>query len=95
VSDSKSEERVRLNIEDGIATVTLDRPNKLNALYPEMILRLVDVIEQIRRDNNVRVMVLRGEAAASARVTTSRRKIASSTGRPICNRGCEPAFHAP
>jgi len=61
VSDSKSEERVRLNIEDGIATVTLDRPNKLNALYPEMILRLVDVIEQIRRDNNVRVMVLRGE----------------------------------
>ena len=59
--DSTSQERVRLDIEDGIATVTLDRPNKLNALYPEMILRLVDVIEQIRRDNAVRVMVLRGE----------------------------------
>lgn len=61
MSDSNSEERVRLDIEGGIATVTLDRPNKLNALYPEMILRLVDVIEQIRRDNKVRVMVLRGE----------------------------------
>jgi enoyl-CoA hydratase/carnithine racemase len=64
VSESNSLERVRLDIDGPIATVTLDRPNKLNALYPEMILRLVDVIEQIRRDNSVRVMVLRGEGRA-------------------------------
>jgi 2-(1,2-epoxy-1,2-dihydrophenyl)acetyl-CoA isomerase len=64
VSESNSLERVRLDIDGPIATVTLDRPNKLNALYPEMILRLVDVIEQVRRDNSVRVMVLRGEGRA-------------------------------
>ncbi|VTU35843.1 enoyl-CoA hydratase/isomerase family protein [Variovorax sp. PBL-E5] len=62
--ESSSLERVRLDIDGPIATVTLDRPHKLNALYPEMILRLVDVIEQIRRDNTVRVMVLRGEGRA-------------------------------
>ena len=55
MSDSNSEERVRLDIEDGIGHGHPRPANKLNALYPEMILRLVDVIEQVRRDNAVRV----------------------------------------
>ena len=61
---SSSSERVRLEVDDGVAIVTLDRPNKLNALYPEMILRLVDVIEQVRRDPKARARVLRGEGRA-------------------------------
>jgi enoyl-CoA hydratase/carnithine racemase len=64
VAQSSSSERVRLEVDDGLAVVTLDRPKKLNALYPEMILRLVDVIEEVRRDNKVRAMVLRGEGRA-------------------------------
>jgi enoyl-CoA hydratase/carnithine racemase len=64
VPQSSSSERVRLEVDDGVAIVTLDRPNKLNALYPEMILRLVDVIEQVRRDPKARAMVLRGEGRA-------------------------------
>lgn len=64
MSQSSSSERVRLEVDDGVAIVTLDRPNKLNALYPEMILRLVDVIEQVRRDPKARAMVLRGEGRA-------------------------------
>jgi enoyl-CoA hydratase/carnithine racemase len=64
VAQSSSSERVRLEVDGGVAIVTLDRPNKLNALYPEMILRLVDVIEQVRRDPKARAMVLRGEGRA-------------------------------
>jgi len=64
VAQSSSSERVRLEVDDGVAIVTLDRPNKLNALYPEMILRLVEVIEQVRRDPKARAMVLRGEGRA-------------------------------
>ena len=64
MAQSSSSEKVRLEIDDGLAIVTLDRANKLNALYPEMILRLVDVIEEVRRDNKVRAMVLRGEGRA-------------------------------
>src|SRR5688572_24341378 len=64
VAQSSSSERVRLEVDDGLAIVTLDRANKLNALYPEMILRLVDVIEQVRRDPKARAMVLRGEGRA-------------------------------
>lgn len=64
MAQSSSSEKVRLEVDDGVAIVTLDRPNKLNALYPEMILRLVDVIEQVRRDPKARAMVLRGEGRA-------------------------------
>lgn len=64
MSGNSTHERVRLDIDGPIAIVSLDRPNKLNALYPAMILRLVDVIEQVRRDNSIRVMVLRGEGRA-------------------------------
>lgn len=64
MAQSSSSEKVRLEIDDGLAIVTLERANKLNALYPEMILRLVDVIEEVRRDNKVRAMVLRGEGRA-------------------------------
>lgn len=64
MSEPGAIERVRLDIDAGVATVSLERPHKLNALYPEMILRLVDVIEEVRRNNDVRVMVLRGEGRA-------------------------------
>ena len=62
--ENTSSERVRLDVEGAIATITLDRPQKLNALYPEMILRFVDVIEEVRRNNAVRVLVVRGEGRA-------------------------------
>ena len=75
MSENKSVERVRLDIDGGIGTISLDRANKLNALYPEMILRLVDLIEEVRRNSAVRVLVLRGEGRAfcAARRTRNRR----------------------
>jgi enoyl-CoA hydratase/carnithine racemase len=58
------EDRVLIEIEDSIATITLNRPNKLNALYPDAILRFIDLIEQVRRDSTVRAVVLRGNGRA-------------------------------
>ena len=49
-----TEERVLLEVKGAVATITLNRPHKLNALYPEMILRLLDLLEECRRDRNVR-----------------------------------------
>ena len=37
MSYSNSLEKVRLDIDGPIATVSLERPNKLNALYPETV----------------------------------------------------------
>jgi 2-(1,2-epoxy-1,2-dihydrophenyl)acetyl-CoA isomerase len=65
VSGAESvEQRVRLDVDGTVATITLDRPKKLNALYPEMILHFVDLIEQVRRNNSIRALVVRGEGRA-------------------------------
>ena len=51
---------VLLDIADGIATVTLNRPEKRNAFSPEMIVRLCDIWGQVAADPAVRVVLLTG-----------------------------------
>ena len=43
-----------------IATITMDRPKKYNALIPTMIMELADALERARQDHGVRAIVLRG-----------------------------------
>ncbi|KAA9151863.1 enoyl-CoA hydratase/isomerase family protein [Amycolatopsis acidicola] len=45
---------------DGVTTVTLDRPDALNALNREMVDALRESLEAIRRDRSCRVVVLTG-----------------------------------
>ena len=45
---------------DGVAYVTLNRPEKRNAFSPEMIVRLVEVWADIAEDPTVRVVLLTG-----------------------------------
>jgi 2-(1,2-epoxy-1,2-dihydrophenyl)acetyl-CoA isomerase len=49
---------------DGIATITLNRPDALNALTPEMNDRLPELIGQAEGDDAVRVIVLTGAGRA-------------------------------
>lgn len=49
---------------DGVATITLDRPQVMNALDAEMIVRLREVCEQAARDSHARVVLLRGAGPA-------------------------------
>jgi 2-(1,2-epoxy-1,2-dihydrophenyl)acetyl-CoA isomerase len=51
---------VRFSIEGGVATVTLDRPERLNALSSEMKVLLLESLQQCQQDDTVRVLVLRG-----------------------------------
>jgi enoyl-CoA hydratase len=44
----------------GIAIVTLNRPEKRNALSPEMVVRLADFWKEIADDHSVRVVVVTG-----------------------------------
>ena len=53
-------ERVGLAFEDGVAEVTLDRPDKLNALDPAMFEALVEAGERLRRAPGLRAVVLHG-----------------------------------
>ena len=59
---------VLLEINDGIALITLNRPDKLNALNYELIDRLMALLDQIEVEASARVVVLTGagERAFSA-----------------------------
>lgn len=46
---------------DGIATVTLNRPDKMNGLDLAMVHALCETGKQIRADKSVRAVILRGE----------------------------------
>ncbi len=53
-------ETVRLEISDGIALVTLNRPDKLNALNYELIDRLMALLDGIEVDAAARAVILTG-----------------------------------
>jgi len=48
------------NVADGIATITLNRPEKRNALSPELIAALREAIDRSATDPTVRVVVIAG-----------------------------------
>ena len=56
-----TDDRFRYQVSAGIATVTIDRAAKLNALLPDMILEFSDLLERARRDRTVRCVVIRGD----------------------------------
>jgi len=55
-----SADRVLIDVEDHVATVTLNRPDKHNALDIAMFDALVDAAERVRGEPAIRVIVLRG-----------------------------------
>ena len=59
-----AEENVLYEKEDGIAIITLNRPEKLNALALEQQLRIASLIEEIKVDDEVRVAILTGAGRA-------------------------------
>lgn len=84
-----------LEKEDGIATLTLNRPDKLNAISVAMREELPEAIDEVRGDDDVRVLVVTGagrgfcsgadvggQAAriAGEEVTKSRRSILAPLG---------------
>ncbi len=51
---------IELHIQDFTAAISLNRPEKHNALNAEMIAELTEVFQQITSDENIRVVLLRG-----------------------------------
>ena len=51
---------IELAIDDGLATLTLARPERKNALTPQMFSELLDALNDLRRNASVRALVLIG-----------------------------------
>ena len=55
---------VRCEVEDGIGTITLNRPDKLNALSNELSRDLLDVLTRVAADDEVRGVMITGAGRA-------------------------------
>jgi len=53
-------ENIKLEQMEGLATITLNRPEKLNLLNREMINEIGKAAEELGRDENIRVVVITG-----------------------------------
>jgi len=54
-------EDIRYETSDGIAKITIDRPEVRNAFRPETLIEISDALERAREDSSVGVIVLTGE----------------------------------
>jgi enoyl-CoA hydratase len=66
------------DVKDGVATLTLNRPEKLNAVTDAIRADLARHVEQVNRDPEVRVVVVRG---AGSRAFSAGSDIYETTGR--------------
>lgn len=57
MSDSTT---IQLNVDNGIATLTLNRPEKRNAFSDGMRSELIETLEQVSRDDAIRALVVTG-----------------------------------
>lgn len=55
-----AEQVVLFEVKDEVATITLNRPDRLNAMSDELMGGISEAIEQVRNDHSVRVVVVTG-----------------------------------
>lgn len=60
MSTETSYEQILYEVEDGIATITLNRPDKLNAYTLVMQNELLDAFDRVDADDDVRVVIVTG-----------------------------------
>lgn len=59
-----AEPRIRVDLEDAIAILTLERPEKLNALDLDTLKALSQALDDIETDASIRVLILTGSGKA-------------------------------
>jgi len=59
-----SYETIRYDVEDGILTITLHRPEKLNAFTRDMLSELLDAFDRADADDGVRCIIMTGAGRA-------------------------------
>jgi enoyl-CoA hydratase/carnithine racemase len=74
---------IEVTVADRVATITLNRPDKRNALTDDMLEQLVGAIDRVEADDSVRVLCLRGNGSSFCSGV--------DLGEKLTNRGVEGA----
>ncbi len=64
-------ETLLTELRDRVLTVTMNRPDRLNAFTTQMMLDWLQLLDEIDADDEVRAVVVTGAGAASARAPIS------------------------
>jgi enoyl-CoA hydratase/carnithine racemase len=84
----KSYNALTLQVESGIAVLTLNRPEKRNAISDDMRTELIDALEHVTRDNAIRALVLTGNGkgfCAGGDVAGMQRRMEAPAGEVAFN----------
>src|SRR4051794_40927720 len=57
-------EQIRYDVDAGVATITLQRPEKLNAFTGKMMHELLDAFDRVDNDDAVRAVIVTGAGRA-------------------------------
>src|SRR5690606_13120201 len=72
-----SYESILFEVQEGVATITLNRPDKLNAFNGQMTQETIDALKQCGRDASIRCVVITG----AGRGFSSGQDLAAVSGR--------------
>src|SRR2546427_13218958 len=76
-------QNILVSTEEGVAIVTLNRPDVLNALNQATMNELVDALEAFDRDDAVRCIVLAGSGGAFAAGAGIKEKAGATAGAKL------------
>ncbi|RXH24485.1 MULTISPECIES: crotonase/enoyl-CoA hydratase family protein [Bradyrhizobium] len=76
-------DRVRVTVENDVAHVRLNRPDKMNALDPAMFEALAEAGADLRDSPEIRAVVLSGEGRAFCTGLDVERLLAAANGEPL------------
>ncbi|MGY6550519.1 MAG: enoyl-CoA hydratase [Erythrobacter sp.] len=86
-----SDDTVLLEVADGIATVTLNRPQAMNALSTAMRRRLFAVMRQVDSDDRVRAVILTGAGTRAFTAGLDLKELGSDKGALGSANATDPA----
>ena len=55
---------IKFEVEEDIGFITLDRPEKRNALSMNLMTEVIDLLKSIKKDSRIRVVIIKAEGAA-------------------------------
>jgi enoyl-CoA hydratase/carnithine racemase len=82
---------VRLAIEDGVATVTLDRPEARNAISSALATELAEVFEPLSTNREVRAVVLTGAGERAFTAGSCSGRSSGAPSAPCAAARCRPS----
>ena len=67
-------QEIRYEVADHVLTITLDRPDRLNAFTPTMGRELIEAFDRADADDDVRAIIVTGRGARVLRGSRPRRR---------------------